>query len=379
MKRSALPRWLRAGLALAAVLLLTLSGPYGTIHTVGAGTQGAVAGSAFNVSASGKVLEPTQGAYTGVFRPPAPLEVAPLATLESLDSYRSVTQKTPAIIMWFQAWERYRGNTFRVEECNAVIDRGAIPLISWEPWDPLDRSKDANYQLAKITAGVHDDYIREWAQDVQLVDGPVMLRPMHEMNGAWYPWNGTVNGNTPEDYIAAWQHIHNIFAAEGVTNVTWVWSINCLSQPNTPYNSFGAYYPGDAYVDWTSISGYNWGTSTPQSGWEAYSSIYEFSSGPLEYLKTKPKPILLSEFGSVSNGGDKAAWLTDAYSRIKADNRIKGVVYYDKREAQRGEQDWQAASTWQSWRAYRRVMADPYWLAGTAGTLPGSTLGFSAP
>jgi beta-mannanase len=303
--------------------------------------------------------------------------VSPLAPLESLDSYRGETQKTPAIIMWFQAWERFRGNSFRVDECNAVLAKGAIPLICWEPWDPADRSKDANYQLDKITRGDHDAYIHEWAQAAKLVNGPVMLRPMHEMNGEWYPWNGTVNGNTAADYIAAWRHIHDIFVAEGATNVTWVWSINCLGVPiNNTTNGYEDYYPGDAYVDWTSISGYNWGTSRPPySLWESYSQIYERTAGPILYLKTINKPILLSEFGSVSSGGDKAAWLTDAYAHIKAEPRIKGVVYYDKREAQGGDQDWQAASNWQSWRAYRRVMADPYFKAGLLGTLPDFALG----
>ena len=70
---------------------------------------------------------------------------------------------------------------------------------------------------------------------------------MHEMNGYWYPWSGLVNGNTPAKFIRAWRYIHKVFDAEGATNVTWVWTVNWNSVPNSTANRYGAYYPGDKY------------------------------------------------------------------------------------------------------------------------------------
>ena len=39
------------------------------------------------------------------------------------------------------------------------------------------------------------------------------------MNGNWFPWSETRNGNSSGEYVAAWRHVRDIFRAEGVTNV----------------------------------------------------------------------------------------------------------------------------------------------------------------
>ena len=41
--------------------------------------------------------------------------------------------------------------------------------------------------------------------------GARYLRPMHEMNGNWYPWAEGVNGNVAGDYVNAWRHVRAIF------------------------------------------------------------------------------------------------------------------------------------------------------------------------
>ena len=42
-----------------------------------------------------------------------------------------------------------------------------------------------------------------------------MLRFAHEMNGGWYRWAKGVNGNTSDQDVQAWRHLHDLFAAEG--------------------------------------------------------------------------------------------------------------------------------------------------------------------
>ncbi|MBC3844311.1 hypothetical protein GXW82_41620 [Streptacidiphilus sp. 4-A2] len=41
--------------------------------------------------------------------------------------------------------------------------------------------------------------------------------------------------------MAAWQHIHDIFQNEGVSNVIWVWSPNIINP--VPSVQLKAYYP----------------------------------------------------------------------------------------------------------------------------------------
>ena len=74
-----------------------------------------------------------------------------------------------------------------------------------------------------MIAGRYDEYIREFAEEARAWGHPFFLRFNWEMNGDWFPWSEGVNGNPSGEYVAAWRHVHDIFAAVGATNVTWVW------------------------------------------------------------------------------------------------------------------------------------------------------------
>jgi mannan endo-1,4-beta-mannosidase len=317
---------------------------------------------------SGKVLPATSGAYLGVYVPPAPFDPA------RVDAFEKTVGKGVSIVMWYQPWATNNRFQFDSAACVEIMRRGKVPMITWEPWDPGTNANalrtpadQPQYRLSAITSGQFDGYIRTWAQDLRSLGGPVMLRPMHEMNGNWYPWCGVSNGNTPAEFIAAWRHIHDIFQQEGATNVTWVWSINDESRPGTTQNRFAAYYPGDQYVDWTAISGFNWGTSIPGTSWLPYSYWY---TKPITYLKTLHKPICIAEFASVEKGGNKAAWLTNAYAQIAANPSVKAIVYYDALE--RGgvnAQDWRVDTTPASLAAFRRAIAPAHFLSGRPDAL----------
>ncbi|MFA5844148.1 MAG: glycosyl hydrolase [Coriobacteriia bacterium] len=314
------------------------------------------------LSLAAKLLPLPKGAYLGVYAPPAPFEASAVA------SFESAAGKGVGIVMWYQPWAR--DNRYRVDSkaVSALLIDGKVPLITWEPWDPGSNANQVKnpgvnptYRLSRIIAGDFDDYIRSWARDLRSLGGPVLLRPMHEMNGNWYPWCGTVNGNRPPEYVQAWRHMHDIFTQEGADNVAWVWSINHESVPASTNNRYAAYYPGDAYVDWTSISGFNWGTSSSFGQWQPWWHWYE---KPLTYLETLRKPICISEFATVEQGGDKAAWLLDAYRRIAQHPKVKAVVYYDAHEkGPTRDQDWRMESTTRSRNAFRRAVAPAYFSA----------------
>lgn len=307
-----------------------------------------------------KVTPPAAGAYLGVYVPPAPFP------LDRVDIHAEATRKSSAIIMWFQPWQT--GNRSRVDTgaIVSIMRRGKVPMITWEPWDPgnnarfvIDPGEQPAYRLASISAGVYDDYITQWARSLRAIGGPVMLRPMHEMNGVWYPWSGTTNGNRPEEFVRAWRHIHDIFRREGATNVTWVWSINHESVPRSAENTYGAYYPGDQYVDWTAISGFNLGKTRDDRGWVTFTERY---SPPLAYLRQVGKPICISEMATLGRPTERAQWITDAYSRIRSQSDIKAVVYFDSEEQTTEPQDWRVSSSEEALSAYSRAVRSDYFI-----------------
>ena len=315
-----------------------------------------------------KVVPPRVGAYLGVYSPPAPF------TLARVDEFEREVGKDVAIVMWYQPWATKNRSRFDSYACLQIMRRGKVPLITWEPWDPgsnanlvKNPTQQSAYRLKAINDGKYDAYIRRWADDIKTLGGPVMVRPMHEMNGNWYPWAGTVNGNKPAEFVKAWRRIHDIFEVEGATNVTWVWSINHESVPAGRANAYSAYYPGDTYVDWTSISGFNWGTTSHYSSWRPFMHWY---SAPFAYLKTLKKPIVISEFASVEQGGSKSAWLKDAYARIRANPQVRAVVYYDSAEkSPSSTQNWRVGSSPASLAAFRTAIASGYFVGGAPEAL----------
>jgi mannan endo-1,4-beta-mannosidase len=319
---------------------------------------------------AGVVKPPAAGALLGIYRPPAPFDPSPL------DSYATISPKRPAIVMWYQQWGNGEPNLFDPGMVAAVYARGAIPMISWEPWDPgakphnLRNPADApDWSLATIIGGQHDDYLRTWAAAAKALGGPVMLRPMHEMNGDWYPWGGTVNGNTPSQYVEAWRHVHDVFVQVGATNVTWVWSVNVNSKPNTAENAYNVYYPGDAYVDWVAVSGFNAGTNRATGKRNTFEELF---TKPLAYLKTIGKPIIIGESGSVQANADKAAWITDTYQQLQTTHpEVRGFVYYDALETgvKYGVQDFRITTTPASTAAYRNAISPSYFVSAPEQTL----------
>ena len=246
----------------------------------------------------------------------------------------------------------YYDPNFPTAAADAVRSRGETPMITWEPWDPRSGSaSQPAYSLAAIASGAQDALISRWASQVKGWGQPLWLRFAHEMNGDWYPWAEKVNGNRPGDYVAAWRHVHDIFQRAGVTNVTWVWSPNVL-MPNTP--SLASLYPGDAYVDWLGVDGYNWGGSS----WQSFDSV--FGSTLAELHRLSSKPIVIGETASSEAGGSKAQWIQQLFAGMARDSSIKAFVWFNLKK----EADWRIESSPAAQQAFSAGIADSRYRAG---------------
>ncbi len=281
----------------------------------------------------------------GVFLPDAAEDPS------SIDRFADTTGKRPAIVMWFQGWEN--DGEFDEPRLDAVSRRGAMPMVTWEPWNHRQEVKQSKYALRKIASGKHDAYIRRWARDAAAWDKPLYLRFAHEMNGSWYPWGVQVNGNTRAQYVAAWRHVVRIFRQEGATKVRWVWSPSAEVLGNGV--AFEEIYPGDDYVDWVALDGYNWGTTRSHSDWTSLAKLFGPSYDVLTAMTDKP--IMIAEMASAEAGGDKAAWIRDGFlegvpSRLP---KVEAVVWFNSDK----EADWRVDSSVRALEAYRDVATSP--------------------
>ena len=258
-----------------------------------------------------------------------------------IDALQRRLDRRVAIVNWYQNWSARPGgdwiSSLHPDLVRAVTRSDRIPLLTWEPWNPAEGSVQPRYRLARIARGEYDDYLRRWAHGLRELDQRVYLRPMHEMNGDWYPWGGTVNGNSAEDYRDAWRHMHDVFRRAGADNVRWVWCPLNYDVPDTRANRMERYYPGGRYVDVLALDGYNWGSTEPQyGGWQSFRSIFEQGYRRLKALGDQP--IWIAEVGSAPEGGDKATWVREMFRTAERWDRLKAIVWFDLNK----EKDWRA-------------------------------------
>jgi hypothetical protein len=251
--------------------------------------------------------------------------------------------------------------SFDMNAAQLVARRGAIAAIDMSSQDVSN---------AQIAAGQYDSSIKSWADAARQFGHPFFLLFDEEMNGNWYPYSPGQNGNTAADYIAAWRHMHDVVQAEGASNVTWVWCPNV--DPYHAFTSYASLYPGNAYVDWTCLNGYNWG----RKQWVTFNQVFARSYRDL--LSVAPsKPVMIGETSSDERGGSKAAWITDALTRQLPRHypRIKAVLWFNWRIPEDGQWwPWEIESSRTAQNAFARAIRSPYYApGGSYGNLPSLT------
>lgn len=262
-----------------------------------------------------------------------------------LDAAANLLGESPSIVMSYKDFSQ----SAPISDLNSVDARGAISLVTWEPWLWGGGVTQPSFASARIIAGDFDSYIRQWGQALASWGKPVYLRYAHEMNGDWYPWADGVNGNQAGDYANAFRHVHDILASTGASNVNWVWS------PNVPYSgstSLGSLYPGASYVDTVALDGYNWGTSASWSSWTSPRTL--FSSGLTQLRLIGPgKQIIVAETASAEAGGSKAQWNTDLVTFLFGQSDITGFIWFDYKK----ETNWRIDSSSTSSSALAKALA----------------------
>ncbi|MCK9573252.1 MAG: hypothetical protein M0R20_02475 [Candidatus Omnitrophica bacterium] len=275
---------------------------------------------------------------TGVF-------LADNPTTEDVKSFKSAYGKKPFFVMVFTGW----GNLVHEETIKSIYHEGCVLVVTWEPWNPAT-AEAIDYD--KVLSGGYDSYIASFAKQIKSIPGVVFIRFAHEMNGNWYPWAGVKIGK--QKYIALYRYIKDKFGALGVTNAKWIFSINCEDVPNESNNHYLLYYPGDEYVDYVGIDGYNWGDTKPWSKWMSFKEIF---SGRYEEITQKVgKPILITEFSSTSSGGDKAAWICQALKNIKNMKAVRGFILFNRDK----ETDWSFPADAPDGRSLRQQLQNSY-------------------
>ncbi len=251
----------------------------------------------------GNVPVPVRGAYFGAFVNPPGTTNQETAT----ETLETSIGRTLALHMHYYPWGNGTTPNFPDAAMQEDLIKGRVPVVSWKCGD-LD---------SNVADGADDPLIINTAKAVKAFGGPVFIRWFWEMNIPNSNGQGSCLGTAgAAGYIAAWQHIHDIFAAQGVTNVSWLWNPgNNLGHPDP-----APYYPGSNYVDWIGFDGYD------KYNYDNFGSVF---NGFYAEFASYGKPMLVAETGECPS--EQAVYLQSAQTEIGGGMipLVKGFMYFD--------------------------------------------------
>jgi len=200
--------------------------------------------------------------------PPQALGVFPADDLSEAIAFNRWVKNNLSVVITFIPVDvsPYVRKQFVNEHLDALWKSGFVPIVTLEPWSIEEISSSKLLKNNNLR-----EQFQDWANQFAEWIGPssqrkLILRPAHEMNGSWYPWSADAGVN-PVEYCRMWRAVYDIFQDKVLCSdgIRWLWSINAETTADV---DVAAYYPGDAYVDWVGVDGYNFGGSQDWSDGE---------------------------------------------------------------------------------------------------------------
>ncbi|SDQ65451.1 glycoside hydrolase family 26 protein [Thermostaphylospora chromogena] len=258
---------------------------------------------------------PEEGAWWGMYVPPPG---------DGSSLYRAVTEmesmlgrRLDIVFTYHDMSTSDSGLLIKGDEPRLGEER--ILLLSWEAkiW-----SENRDLHWRDIADGVYDaSVIDPQAERIKAYGKRVMLGFDGEMERK-------TGSGSPEDYVAAYRHIHDRFEELGVDNVVWVWAVTGYSEYRDRWKSF---YPGHEYVDWISYDPYNFGPCR-DAPWQSFEQTLRPTYEWFQANGFADKPIIIGEYGTEADPDRpdaKAAWYRDIPRVLPSMPNIKALLQWN--------------------------------------------------
>lgn len=256
---------------------------------------------------------------------------------EKLVEFENKIGKKVAIASFYRGWAEIEDPKL-IDDFKEISSHGWTPMISANPYffDDCIHKTDSLYKT--IASGACDNVLRSISKNFRSYGDTIFFRFAWEANIVDVDWGVQRVGSTPQNFIQAWRHFHEIMQEEQANNVVWVLAFNTSKHDSIAYDQL---YPGNDYVDWVGIDGYNWGETQEWSDWQSFSGVFDRSYNELIAL-APDKPLMISEFNSASVGGDKAAWFEDALQEQIPYKypKIEAIVFFNEDRTTQEGVDW---------------------------------------
>lgn len=206
------------------------------------------------------------------------------------------------------------------ERCIEWVNKyGGIATVSWHWNVPVEEgsteaafyveSANATYTTFSISRALEEGtwenevlmadiaYIAEQLTKLKEADVPILWRPLHEAEGAWFWWGAEGPEPCKQLYRLLYDQLTNVY---GLDNLIWTWT-------GYTYESSADWYPGDDVVDLVGYDKYNAKDGLPNlsSISSTFYSLVKSTDGEKMVAMTENDTIPSLE--NLLN--DKAAWL----------------------------------------------------------------------
>ncbi len=227
--------------------------------------------------------------------------------------------KYPAILCYdfmnsTRSWSWDEPYSTMITSAEEWVANGGIVAAMWHWRDPLlstdafysmntsnderssfDVSKVHDTESAEYKAMVKDiDTVASYLSQLQELGIPILWRPLHEAQGAWFWWGA----GSAEDCKGLWALLYDrLTNYHKLNNLIWVWTVDKMSDAHK-------WYPGDDMVDVLGTDIY--GTPSHDSRRDYFDFVATIGS--------HSKMVALSECGAIPSpenmieGGDTWSW-----------------------------------------------------------------------
>lgn len=272
-------------------------------------------GSSTTQPVSGGGTSYTGGAST-TFLQPGTLKVG--VNWEGLDEI-SPTGKTPQMVRKFDSFDSTKVTAKEKE----LVAQGSILFKSLKP---ISRKSGQTHSWAEVASGNHDAFLKEYLLNLKKDGGKnVILAFNHEADGKQNKDKGT-----PEEFVAAWRHIHDLADELGVTrkaggNVEFAWT---MVGWGFNQDRVGPYYPGNDYVDYVGTDPYDNSKTGKDRG-----SFMNSVDDTLTWMDKNniDKPVIVGETGTESGmtagrTSTQAEWIQQMMNDWKSNPAMQRIV-----------------------------------------------------
>lgn len=245
----------------------------------------------------------------------------------SVEEVKTVENRLGADFDYVVTYVHWANNPFPRELADYLAEQNKTLVIFWNPMDYSVKEQGGTFSFVSVTSGTWDKYIEEFVFEATKTKGNIMIIPCEEVNGNWTPWSVTVGnyGNLSE-YQTAFQYLAK--KLKQAKNVQVGFVVNSTSQPPTFANRISAYYPGDEFIDFIGVNGFNFGG--PSLGFE------DIFSAALDEVSKFKKPVFITSMATFASF-NKKDWVKDFLnSEIIKDGKVEGWFWFNENK----ERDW---------------------------------------